>query len=52
MIEHLERLVGEVDGVTTVEEDVIGDRRQHEAGDRGRVDRGDRRGQGALGGIG
>ena len=43
VVEHLERLVGEVDGVAAVEEDVVGDRGEHEVGDRGGVQRGDGR---------
>jgi hypothetical protein len=52
VFEHLERLVGEVDGVATVEEDMVGDSGEHDVGDRGRIDGGDGRRQRSLGGIG
>ena len=53
VVEHLERLVGEVDRVAAVDEDVVGDRREHHVGDGGRRRRvGDGRGQGPLGGVG
>jgi len=52
VVERLERLVGEVDGVATVEEDVVGHRREHDVGDRRCIDGGDGRRQSALGGVG
>ena len=41
VVDHLERLVREVDGVPAIQEDVVGDGGEHDVGDRRGIHRGE-----------